>query len=149
MDISSLGDEVSHDTVLCEGMLMHNDISTLDSFNPPGGDPATLTFLEQNELQQFITDSFGEESTALPCEQDFEENMVVTAFYYTVTHNCSTVDICGVYESEEKINVPVFFYHCDNGTQDVTAAFHLVITGKSEKEIEYVVHTKQYGEADW
>jgi len=137
-------------SVACEsGYVLFGDLLCGDDLSQPSGEPATFILDSQAALDEFLTDSFGDENPLFPCTVNFLEYFVAGTSYYTVTQNCSTVEICDVLQSDSSTILPVFFYKCENGTQDVTFVYHLVQIARSGHQLRFDVYKNTYGESDW
>jgi len=89
---------------------------------------------DQDTLDYYIDPAFQ------PCTVDFETKQVLMIVDFVPDGLCATMEICNVYENEQRRTAVVYYYHCYGGPTDWCSPLHFVTVDKSTLPVEFYVY---------
>ena len=144
VSVSKYGTSVGFETLVCGGVEMFAGPdgptnSQFDSWN--------YTVISDSSTMDEMVSGF-ESKSDLYCEVDFETKMVPAVWDYRESNNCANIEICGIAEDGDKLNVVVYIHECTGLEDSLQSAtpFHMVKVKKSDKPtvFRFIKHTENY-----
>ncbi len=133
---TGLGETIDSSTLECSGQAMQGGPDfEWDVF-------MTLTELtavvieDQETLDYYIDPAFQ------PCPVDFDAKQVLMIVDFVPDGLCATIEICNVYENEQRRTAVVYYYHCYGGPTDWCSPLHFVTVNKSTLPVEFYVYRR-------
>jgi hypothetical protein len=140
IDVSSFGGPIAFQTQECNGTELLYRGGYSDEMNPPTGDPAAFEIYNQEDFDSFLSDAFA--GSYSPCEVDFDTTTILGTFFSGSSWECTELEICGLHNDGNTINVVVFFHKCGGSQADYNAAYHVVNTDLSTLGYTWQITTK-------